>query len=53
MPYSVKPINSSESKAMNHLGLPAGPLRLPLIELGEEKKQQLIALLTENGGAST
>lgn len=38
---------------MNHLGLPAGPLRLPLIELGEEKKQQLIALLTENGGAST
>ncbi len=39
--------------AMNHLGLPAGPLRLPLIELGEEKKQQLIALLTENGGAST
>lgn len=39
--------------AMNHLGLPAGPLRLPLIELGEEKKRQLIALLTENGGAST
>lgn len=39
--------------AMNHLGLPAGPVRLPLIELGEEKKQQLIALLTENGGAST
>ncbi|MDK4212402.1 4-hydroxy-tetrahydrodipicolinate synthase [Enterococcus mundtii] len=39
--------------AMNHLGLPAGPLRLPLIELGEEKKQQLIALLTENGGVST
>ncbi|MDA9429845.1 Dihydrodipicolinate synthase [Enterococcus mundtii 1A] len=39
--------------AMDHLGLPAGPLRLPLIELGEEKKQQLIALLTENGGAST
>lgn len=39
--------------AMNHLGLPAGPLRLPLIELGEEKKQQLIALLTENGGAIT
>lgn len=39
--------------AMNHLGLPAGPLRLPLIELGEEKKQQLIALLTENGGSST
>lgn len=39
--------------AMNHLGLPAGPFRLPLIELGEEKKQQLIALLTENGGAST
>ncbi|MGL9770332.1 4-hydroxy-tetrahydrodipicolinate synthase [Enterococcus sp. DIV0996a] len=39
--------------AMNHLGLPAGPLRLPLIELGEEKKQQLIPLLTENGGAST
>lgn len=38
--------------AMNHLGLPAGPLRLPLIELGEEKKQQLIALLAENGGAS-
>lgn len=38
--------------AMNHLGLPAGPLRLPLIELGEEKKQQLIALLVENGGAS-
>ncbi|ONN40574.1 4-hydroxy-tetrahydrodipicolinate synthase [Enterococcus mundtii] len=39
--------------AMNHLGLPAGPFRLPLIELGEEKKRQLIALLTENGGAST
>lgn len=38
--------------AMNHLGLPAGPLRLPLLELGEEKKQQLIALLAENGGAS-
>lgn len=38
--------------AMNHLGLSAGPLRLPLIELGEEKKQQLIALLAENGGAS-
>lgn len=38
--------------AMNHLKLPAGPLRLPLIELGEEKKQQLIALLAESGGAS-
>ncbi|EOH60422.1 4-hydroxy-tetrahydrodipicolinate synthase [Enterococcus mundtii] len=38
--------------AMNHLELPAGPLRLPLIELGEEKKQQLIALLAESGGAS-
>ena len=38
--------------AMNHLGLPAGPLRLPLLELGEEKKQQLIALLAENGGGS-
>lgn len=38
--------------AMNHLELPAGPLRLPLIELGEEKKQQLIALLAESGGTS-
>ncbi|MBO0460504.1 4-hydroxy-tetrahydrodipicolinate synthase [Enterococcus sp. DIV1298c] len=38
--------------AMNHLGLPAGPLRLPLSALGEEKKQQLIALLAENGGAN-
>ncbi|MGQ4066579.1 4-hydroxy-tetrahydrodipicolinate synthase [Enterococcus mundtii] len=38
--------------AMNHLELPAGPLRLPLIELGEEKKQQLIALLAESGGES-
>ncbi|MDY4306846.1 4-hydroxy-tetrahydrodipicolinate synthase [Enterococcus mundtii] len=38
--------------AMNHLELPAGPLRLPLIELGEEKKQHLIALLAESGGAS-
>lgn len=38
--------------AMNYLGLPAGPLRLPLTALGEEKKQQLIALLAENGGAN-
>lgn len=38
--------------AMNHLGLPAGPLRLPLLALGEEKQQQLIALLAENGGSN-
>lgn len=35
--------------AMEILGLPAGPLRLPLVSLAEEKKEQLAGLLEVKG----
>lgn len=35
--------------AMEILGLPAGPLRLPLVSLAEEKKEQLARLLEPKG----
>ena len=35
--------------AMEILGLPAGPLRLPLVSLAEEKKEQLARLLKVKG----
>ena len=35
--------------AMEILGLPAGPLRLPLVSLAEEKKEQLARLLEVKG----
>lgn len=35
--------------AMNYLGLKAGPLRLPLVQMTEENKQKLIAVLNNNG----
>lgn len=34
--------------AMNHLGLKAGPLRLPLVPMREDNKQKLISVLTES-----
>jgi 4-hydroxy-tetrahydrodipicolinate synthase len=35
--------------AMNHLGLSAGPLRLPLAAMSKDNKHKLIAILKENG----
>lgn len=34
--------------AMNYLGLPAGTLRLPLVEMNENNKQRLISVLKAN-----
>jgi 4-hydroxy-tetrahydrodipicolinate synthase len=35
--------------AMNHMGLRAGRLRLPLVAMSEENKTKLISILKENG----
>ncbi len=32
--------------AMNHLGLSAGPMRLPLVSMGEDNKEKLISVLS-------
>jgi dihydrodipicolinate synthase/N-acetylneuraminate lyase len=34
---------------MNHMGLRAGRLRLPLVAMSEENKTKLISILKENG----
>ena len=35
--------------AMNLLGMKAGPLRLPLVPMGERNKAELVAVLQKNG----
>jgi 4-hydroxy-tetrahydrodipicolinate synthase len=35
--------------AMNHLGLAAGPLRLPLVAMENSNRTKLLAVLAESG----